>query len=154
MSRSERLVASAFCYASVIVFACAHACVFSYFFAFLADFCSLWTSVVCQWRLGWMLLVCGWRRGLVWFGEGGDVSRALNQTKETRIDRCGFTGLTPISLSADYWSLIAFGLASAVKHAQGSCEDMSYASMRGRVCTLRLWAVYISARAPSDALIC
>lgn len=35
-------------------------------------------------------------------GRGGDVSRALNQTKETRIDRCGFTGLTPISLSADY----------------------------------------------------
>jgi len=41
------------------------------------------------------------------------VSRARNQTKETRIERCGFTGLTPVPLSADDRSLIAFSRASS-----------------------------------------
>lgn len=90
----------AFCYASVIVFACVFSCFFSRFggFFIFINICS----VSMEARLDVVGLWVEEGIGLGRRSGGGDLSRALNQTKETRIDRCGFTGLTPISLSADY----------------------------------------------------
>lgn len=68
MSRSERLVASAFCYASVIVFACAHACVFSYFFSRFGGF--LFFMNICSVSMEARLDVVG-----LWVEEGFGLGR-------------------------------------------------------------------------------